>query len=65
MYFKNPQNQADRWTTQKFVSLSRNLGQGYCPGYDKAETAKTKDFWTTDKFISMSRYLSSAYGVDF
>ena len=55
----------NNWTTQKFVSLSNNLGQAYCPGSDNTKANKKADFWTTDKLISMSRYLSYAYGVDF
>ena len=51
------------WTTQKFVSLSKNLEQAYGGVADKTE-ANSTDFWTTDKFITMSRHLSSAYGVD-
>ena len=51
------------WTTQKFVSLSKNLEQAYSGTADKTE-ANSTDFWTTDKFITMSRHLSSAYGVD-
>lgn len=53
------------WTTQKLVSLSKNLGRGYCPGADETEIKAESDFWTTDKFISMSRHLGSAYGVGY
>ena len=56
-------NSDRNWTTQKFVSLSKNLEQAYSGGADKTEASST-DFWTTDKFITMSRHLSSAYGVD-
>ena len=52
------------WTTKRFVNLSQNLGQAYCPGLNNAKSSKT-DLWTTEKFIDMSRHLSSAYGVDF
>lgn len=61
----NKNSTGDRnWTTQKFVSLSKNLARGYCPGVGDAEVKAETDFWTTDKFISMSRHLGSAYGVD-
>ncbi len=53
------------WTTQKFVSLSKNIGQGCCPGAGDTEGKAESDFWTTDKLISMSRHLGSAYGVDY
>lgn len=56
-------NSDRNWTTQKLVSLSKNLERAYCGAADKTE-ASTTDFWTTDKFISMSKHLSSAYGVD-
>ena len=65
MFINKSTSKNCHWTTQRLVSLSRNLEQAYCPGSDKTETVKATDFWTTDKFISMSRYLSSAYGVDF
>lgn len=53
------------WTTKRFVSLSQNLGQGYCPGLNNGKFSEKADSWTTKKFIDMSRNLSSAYGVDF
>lgn len=65
MFLHKANTKDDCWTTQKLVSLSRNLGQGYCPGSDKTKMVKETDFWTTDKLISVSRHLSSAYGVDF
>ena len=53
------------WTTKKFVDLSQNLGQAYCPGLNNAKSNRKADSWTTEKFINMSRHLSSAYGVGF
>ena len=61
----NASNKNNTWTTQKFVSLSKNLEQAYSGRLDKVETSDRTDFWTTDKFITMSRHLSSAYGIDF
>lgn len=53
------------WTTKRFVNLSQNLGQAYCPGLNNAKSSKNLDSWTTEKFINMSRHSSSAYGIDF
>lgn len=57
--------QNSNWTTEKLISLSKNLGQGYNPGVEPTELIKSEDSWSTKKFVEMSRYLSSAYGVDF
>ena len=65
MSINSASNKNNTWTTQKFISLSENLGQAYSGELNKTETSQKSDFWTTDKFISMSRHLSSAYGIDF
>lgn len=65
MSINSASNKNNTWTTQKFVSLSKNLGQAYSGESDRVQTNQKSDFWTTDKFISMSRHLSSAYGIDF
>ena len=63
MTIRNTTNQNQTWTTQQFISLSRNLSQAYGNNSQDVKAVQ-KDFWTTDKFISMSQHLSSAYGVD-
>lgn len=44
-------NKNTSWTSEKFIALSRALGEAYLPGIEIGK-AKNSEVWTVGKFIA-------------
>ncbi|GAB4144346.1 MAG: hypothetical protein Fur0046_21740 [Cyanobacteria bacterium J069] len=49
------------WTTQRFLKLSKDLGNAFGSGLDSTELSNGNDEWTPEKLANFSKNMSRAF----